>query len=348
LAYAIAAQTHRDIKAMARAKPILNARIFKSNKLLLTFLEPITLPNGKGWFFFALSKWFNHMDFNYYQRKAKKTDQRKNKKGELNRLIPLLGMIGEMGSVASEHKKRLRDGQSYTTFNEKFKKELGDVLWYISTLADDMDITLEDVAETNLAWTEERWDDLNNFLPGKLYDKGFPRHEQFPRKLTIQFKAIKGGKIAMFVNNVQLGDTINDNAHKEDGYRFHDVFHLAFMAILGWSPVIRALLKRKRKSKPKIDTVEDGARAIIIEEAISVMVYEHAKDHKFYKDIKVIDFDILNTIKGMVRNLESKSISSSLWEKAIIDGYSVYRKLKAKNGGKVHVNLNKREIKFLR
>lgn len=78
------------------------------------------------------------MEFNEYQELAKGTDQRKNNIEELNRLIPLLGMIVEMGSVASEHKKRLRDGQSYTTFNEKFKKELGDVLWYISTLAGDM------------------------------------------------------------------------------------------------------------------------------------------------------------------------------------------------------------------
>src|SRR5690606_25193017 len=225
------------------------------------------------------------MEFNEYQKRAKTTDQRKDNKDELNRLIPLLGMIGEMGSVASEHKKRLRDGQSYTTFNEKFKKELGDVLWYISTLADDMGITLEDVAQTNLSWTGERWDDLKHFLPDKLYDEGFPEHEQFPRELTIQFKPAGDGKMAMFVNNEQLGDTINDNAHEEDGYRFHDVFHLAFMAILGWSPVIRALLKRKRKSNPQVDMVEDGARAIIIEEAISAMVYEHAKDHKFYQDI---------------------------------------------------------------
>src|SRR5690606_27452276 len=145
------------------------------------------------------------------QNKAKKTDQGKENKDELNRVNPLLGMSGEMRSVASEHKKRLRDGQSYTTFNEKFKKELGDVLCYISTLADDMGITLEEVAQTNLSWTEERWDDLKHFLPGKLYDEEFPEHEQFPRELTIQFKAIDDGKIAMFVNNEQLGDTINDN-----------------------------------------------------------------------------------------------------------------------------------------
>jgi NTP pyrophosphatase (non-canonical NTP hydrolase) len=287
------------------------------------------------------------MELNEYQKLARRTDQRNNTTDELNRLIPLLGMIGEMGSVASEHKKRLRDGQSYTTFTEKFKKELGDVLWYISALAADMNMTLEEVAKANLNWTEERWDDLKNFLPGKLYDEDFSENERFPRELTIEFKKTDEGKMAMYLDSVKLGSDLDDNAHEEDGYRFHDVFHLAFMAILGWSPVIRALLKIKRKSKPQIDTVEDGARAIVIEEGLSAMVYEHAKDHNFYQAIQVIDFDILNTIKGMVRNFEVKNISSSLWEKAIIEGYTVYRELKAKGGGKVYLNLKQRTIKFL-
>jgi NTP pyrophosphatase (non-canonical NTP hydrolase) len=286
------------------------------------------------------------MNFNEYQILAMSTDQRRLGTGELDRLIPLLGMIGEMGSVAAEHKKRLRDGQSYTTFNEKFKKELGDVLWYVATLASDMGIKLDDVAQTNLEYTRERWHKKKNFLPAELYDKGFPRSEQFPRKLTVEFKSIGSKQVAMFYDSQQLGDSIDDNSRENDGYRFHDVFHLAFMAILGWSPVIRALLKRKRKSDATVDRVEDGARAIIIEEGISAMVYQHAKDHKFYKDIKVIDFDILNTIKGMVRNFESKSVSSSQWETAIIEGYKVYRKLKKKGKGKVHLDLKKRTIRF--
>lgn len=287
------------------------------------------------------------MEFNDYQNLAKGTDQRKNNSEELNRLIPLLGLIGEMGSVASEHKKRLRDGQSYTTFTEKFTKELGDVLWYISTLARDMNITLEEVARMNLSWTEERWDDLKNFLPDRLYDEDFPTTEKLPRELTVEFEQNTEGKIGMFYQGKQIGNDLTDNAYEEDGYRFHDVFHLAFMAILGWSPVIRKLLGKKRKSNKTVDEVEDGARAGIIEEAISVMVYAHAKDHNFYRDIDVIDFDLLNTIKGMVRNLEVRNISTSLWEKALIEGYSVYRDLKEKNGGKIYLNLTQRTIKFL-
>lgn len=287
------------------------------------------------------------MELNQYQALAKKTDQRVNNIDELNRLIPLLGLIGEIGSVASEHKKRLRDGQSYTTFIDRFKKELGDVLWYISALAGDMGIDLEDIAKTNLSWTNERWDDLKNFLPDRLYDEDFPENEQFPREVTVEFRQNAEGKIGMYIEGEQLGNDLTDNAYEEDGYRFHDIFHLSFMAILGWSPVLRKLLEKKRKSNPMVDEVEDGARAAIIEEAISAMVYTQAKDHNYFKEIAVIDFDLLNTIKGMVRNLEVKNISSSLWERALIDGYSIYRELKANNGGKVYINITKRTIKYL-
>src|SRR2546425_1996035 len=52
--------------------------------------------------------------------------------------------------------------------------------------------------------------------------------------------------------------SIQDNAYDDDGYRFHDVFHFAHLAILGWSPVLRKLLKRKRRNDVLVDEVEDG------------------------------------------------------------------------------------------
>ena len=62
-------------------------------------------------------------------------------------------------------------------------------------------------------------------------------------------------------NGVNTGDRLTDNALEPDDYRFHDVFHYAYAAVLTWSPVTRSLLRLKRKSKPKLDEVEDGALA---------------------------------------------------------------------------------------
>jgi aryl-alcohol dehydrogenase-like predicted oxidoreductase len=54
---------------------------------------------------------------------------------------------------------------------------------------------------------------------------------------------------------------------------------------LGWSPVLRGLLKRKRKSNAKIDENEDGARAAIIEEGIATWIFNNAKRRNFYESV---------------------------------------------------------------
>ena len=71
-------------------------------------------------------------------------------------------------------------------------------------------------------------------------------------------------------------------------YRFHDVFHLAHAAKLGWSPVLRGkLLKRKQEDSPdrkrrsdeEVNEVEDGGRAVVTDEAVVAYVWGYAKRH---------------------------------------------------------------------
>jgi len=61
-------------------------------------------------------------------------------------MYPALGLCGEAGEVAEKVKKSIRDGNSL----EGVGLELGDVLWYISALADDLGVTLEEVAQANV------------------------------------------------------------------------------------------------------------------------------------------------------------------------------------------------------
>lgn len=70
-------------------------------------------------------------------------------------------------------------------------------------------------------------------------------------------------------NGINIGDRLTDNAMTADDYRFQDVFHFAYVAVLSWSPVVRSLLRLKRKSDPKIDDAQDGARATLIEEGVT-------------------------------------------------------------------------------
>ena len=89
------------------------------------------------------------MQFNEYQKNAVSLAIY----GAGNKIIyPTLGLVGEAGEVADKIKKVLRDNNGNFTDAIKFEiiKELGDVLWYIAALAEDLDYDLEAVATANL------------------------------------------------------------------------------------------------------------------------------------------------------------------------------------------------------
>lgn len=88
------------------------------------------------------------MTFNTYQLLAATTAIYPQ---DLKLVYPTLGLSGETGEVAEKVKKLYRDSKGEITpeFKETLKKELGDVLWYLSAICTDLEITLEDVAAAN-------------------------------------------------------------------------------------------------------------------------------------------------------------------------------------------------------
>lgn len=90
------------------------------------------------------------MEFDEYQKKSKNTAIYP-KKGK-NFVYPTLGLVGEAGEVAEKIKRVIRDkkGKISKLEKEEIKKELGDVLWYLTQLASELKISLEDIAQTNL------------------------------------------------------------------------------------------------------------------------------------------------------------------------------------------------------
>lgn len=61
----------------------------------------------------------------------------------------LLGLAGEVGEIYSLAAKAIRDGKKFD-YQDNIKKELGDVLWFISAIAADNGYTLEDIAKSNI------------------------------------------------------------------------------------------------------------------------------------------------------------------------------------------------------
>lgn len=93
------------------------------------------------------------MDFNEYQEDCRHTDV----SGEAQEILKpgwmyyVLGLGEEAGEVLGKVKKVFRDrsGKIDRVFKDMLIKECGDVLWYMTRLLDQFDISLEEVAITN-------------------------------------------------------------------------------------------------------------------------------------------------------------------------------------------------------
>ena len=291
------------------------------------------------------------MQLDEYQHLANQTDQQPEietlETDPRSIMVPLLGMAGEVGELLGEHKKWLRDGDSYKLFPERVKEELGDLLWYLSNVATKHGLTLEEVADFNLNKTGRRWQPVGAGKgQRKLFDEDFPPSERLPRQIDISIEEESGIAITT-IDGAKYGDPLTDNRYEDDGYRFHDICHLSYASVLGWSPTMRALMRRKRKSDPKVDEVEDGGRAIIIEEGISAMVFSYAERRNFLEGAEGLNYDLLRTIKDMTSHLEVSARTEGEWERAIMTGFDIWRKVKAKGRGRIHADLEQGTIKLV-
>jgi NTP pyrophosphatase (non-canonical NTP hydrolase) len=96
------------------------------------------------------------MTFEEYQAEASQTALYPKRFSNLE--YPTLGLTGEAGEVANIVKKIQRDFDGVLTdeIRGKLKDELGDVLWYISACADELGLTLGEIAEFNVAKLAKR------------------------------------------------------------------------------------------------------------------------------------------------------------------------------------------------
>jgi NTP pyrophosphatase (non-canonical NTP hydrolase) len=373
-----------------------------------------------------------------YARQAALTDQRK---GKHALSFSMLGVFGEAGSLLSEVKKKQRDKASYLGYADAVAEELGDVLWYLASVArrsglplsaiaasaadatrlgsaadndltfhalqpahisittepttkfehrllalagqigllvndyqsgalkkreqmmvsltqvmrqliaaaNDSGVTLEAAAVKNQHKIFDRWPRDRTFLPP--FDLSMDPEEQLPRRMTIEVferTVRKQDYVFQKSNGVFVGDRLTDNAIEPDDYRFHDVFHYAHVAVLGWSPVVRALLRLKRKSDPKLDDSQDGARAILIEEGVTSWIFGQAQQLNFFEGVKRggLPLDMLKHIRQFVTGYESERCPLWLWEDAILQGYAAFRFLQKHRRGRVLIDFPNRRLRI--
>jgi NTP pyrophosphatase (non-canonical NTP hydrolase) len=96
------------------------------------------------------------MTFDEYQRETGKTAVYP--KLMHGSVYPALGLAGEAGEVAEKVKKLVRDDEGKVSDDKlnDVKKELGDVLWYVSQIATEFSLNLDEIAEANISKLKDR------------------------------------------------------------------------------------------------------------------------------------------------------------------------------------------------
>ena len=219
----------------------------------------------------------------------------------------------------------------FTSSNDLESKLRGFALCFVAACAS-AQVDLDAALRRNAQKVSSR------FLPPDFsrlpkFDERFSLDERLPEQFEFHITQRRNGQAYISLNGVFVGDPLGDNMENEDGYRFHDVFHMANAAILHWSPVLRALLKRKRKSCKATDTTEDSGRAIVVEEGLSAWLFARAKEHRMFDGAESVSFDILKRISEFVQGYEVAECPLVMWERAILQGYDAFRRLsEAKTG----------------
>jgi NTP pyrophosphatase (non-canonical NTP hydrolase) len=315
-----------------------------------------------------------------YQTLAAVTDQQiQDGMDPLSLGVPMLGLAGEAGSLLVQLKKRYRRDSSIADWGQFVAVELGDLLWYASAVATHAQLSLGEVAAADLArakasrvalaMAEECQDDL------PILDSGFPEVERLPRYMVFRFQeatqdgrptahmtlvealpnAFQSGQIHGYLGHKKpqgfelgrsIGDAVDDNSRRRDGYRFHDAIHLGFLAVMGWSPNLRGLLGLKRRSRDDFDRNEDGARAVFAEEGMAALIAKRAEVAHGFKSPRLVGEDLVEIITTVLEDLEVSKMPPWLWRRAISQGWTTMKRLEAERGGYVTVDMDKRLLEY--
>jgi hypothetical protein len=121
---------------------------------------------------------------------------------------------------------------------------------------------------------------------------------------------------------------------------------MGFMAVLGWSPTMRSLMRLKRQSQRDTDRNEDGARANFTEEGLAAILARLAPRRMRFQGENTVDGEVIDTVKAITRDTEVEHVPGWLWRRAISRGFVAMDKLDENKGGYLIVNLDERDLAY--
>ncbi len=98
------------------------------------------------------------MDFDEYQKLAARTALFAKPDAHYKLMYLSMGLAGEAGEVIEKVKKLIRPAEVVVSEEKRndLKKEMGDVLWYLSQLALQLEVSLDALAKENIEKLKDR------------------------------------------------------------------------------------------------------------------------------------------------------------------------------------------------
>ena len=284
-----------------------------------------------------------------YQRMVEWADQRPQQPmfegTDYDAVPPLFRLVGKTGAFLDLYGEWFEQQTHEPLPTQQVREQLGRLMWHLTNVVSNHHLHLEDIARYNLEKIDRRWGPPSPQREHyQLFDEDYDENERLPRKMEILIQPDGLGRTVTLVNGKRFGDPLTDNHYEDDGYRFHDIFHLSFASVLGWSPTVRALLRRKRKSNPAVDETEDGGRAIVMEEGISAFVFDYGARHNYLDGVSRLDQKLLRNIRYWTEHLEVSRRTEADWERAIVTGFQIWREVRAAGEGRIYADLEKGTI----
>lgn len=231
---------------------------------------------------------------------------------------------------------------------------LGEIAWHLCAIASLYGIDMDEVGAKNVDKASARKTDGR---PTPLHDAKATQDEQLPRQFEVEFRSVDSETVEIYWDGKRRGDPLRDQYSIKDGYRFHDVIHLANAAVLGWSPVLRDLFGIKRSGEVKQE--QDGGRSAVVEELVIKHIHweasrrarelhsdQPAYERPLFPKNEEIPFSLLKQVRELTIGHEVYENKYWEWERAIREGYRVFELLRCHNGGIVSVDLESRKLEF--
>lgn len=127
-----------------------------------------------------------------------------------------------------------------------------------------------------------------------------------------------------------------------DGYRWYQVFCLAFASVLGWSPILRDALGLKRRSNRMIEKGQDGVRAQMIEEYVIALALA---EEGWSAGLAPLSHSTIAEIQAAVASLEVCQASEEDWRCAFDVARNAWKALKTSGSGIVAMDCKARDLR---